>query len=99
MPKATAGASGVSVCARAGVAQDPRPPSVYTDESPSVFAECDGRLREILLQYVPSLAEELEPTYDDLFDALPVDVDVQVLCPTQESAALFNEYWGNAGAR
>jgi uncharacterized protein YebE (UPF0316 family) len=65
-------------------------------DGPGVPADCDGRLHEILLQYVPDLAAELEPTYDDLFSALPTDVRVQVVCPNDRTASAFDARWGMA---
>jgi len=68
---------------------------VRATDTPSVLTDCNGALREIALHYVPSLADELEAAYDDLFDALPTDVDVQVICPSSAAADAFSERWGN----
>ncbi|KPL08654.1 hypothetical protein AMJ85_08250, partial [candidate division BRC1 bacterium SM23_51] len=52
---------------------------------PHVLADCHGALREIALHYVPNFAEELTCTYDDLFAALPIDVQVRVICSSSEA--------------
>lgn len=63
---------------------------------PHVLADCHGALREIALHYVPNFAEELASTYDDLFAALPIDVQVQVICSSSEAVEAFKAHWGAA---
>jgi len=63
---------------------------------PHVLADCHGALREIALHYVPNFAEELTCTYDDLFAALPIDVQVRVICSSSEAVEAFEARWGAA---
>lgn len=59
----------------------------------SVIPDTHGAIAEILLHYDPDVALELEPVYRDLFEALPDNVRVTVLCPTAAAADDFISSW------
>jgi uncharacterized protein YebE (UPF0316 family) len=62
----------------------------------AVLSDTDGALHEIVLHYTDEYAEDLQNLYDALFDALPVDVRLRVVCPSAERALRFDQNWGNA---
>lgn len=89
-------ALGVGFSWSVGLAEEGATTRLSFRDGPGVPSDCDGRLQEILLQYVPNLAAELEPTYDDLFENLPIDVQVKVVCPNDSAATAFDARWGMA---
>src|SRR3989442_9468004 len=55
----------------------PQPPG-------AMISECDGALREIVIQYVPG-AENVVPVYRDFLPMLSPDVAVDVVCPDADA--------------
>ncbi len=53
-----------------------------------VLSDCDGALREIVIQYVPRAAPIVQTTYAQFLRQLPEDVVVHVVCP---DIAAFND--------
>lgn len=49
-----------------------------------MLSECDGSIREIVIQYVAG-ADMVVPVYRDFLSQLPADVQVDVVCPDQTS--------------
>ncbi|MBN1341034.1 MAG: agmatine deiminase family protein [Phycisphaerae bacterium] len=67
-----------------------------------VIADTGGPIAEIVLHYVPESSDLLTLSYHDLFDSLPPDVHVMVLCPSEDGADQFIADWGDparAGGR
>jgi len=59
----------------------------------SVVPDTTGAIAEVLLQYDPDLASELAPVYSDFLEALPSEVQVTVVCPSEWAAQDFAETW------
>ncbi|MHC4695481.1 MAG: hypothetical protein ACYTFA_01920 [Planctomycetota bacterium] len=85
-------ALGVLVAATAHAGDGMRLPSAGA----GVIPDAHGAVAEILLHYVPDLAEELEPLYEGLFRELPLDVRLKVLCPTAKDTHEFADKCGPA---
>ncbi len=60
-----------------------------------ILSECDGHLRELIMQYEPSAKEIAATTYREFLQALDADVTVHALCPTQ---AAFDDLIAQVGA-
>jgi N-dimethylarginine dimethylaminohydrolase len=58
-----------------------------------VVPDTTGTIAEVLLQYDPDVSTELEPVYRDFLEALPSDVQVTVVCPSEWAAQDFTETW------
>jgi N-dimethylarginine dimethylaminohydrolase len=58
-----------------------------------VIPDTVGTIAEVLLHYDPDLSPELEPVLSDFFGALPRDVQVTVICPSEWAAQEFIEVW------
>jgi len=58
-----------------------------------VLPDTYGRIAEVLLQYRPDLARRTDPVYRDLFQSLPRDVAVNVLCSSVDDLADFESHW------
>ena len=54
----------------------------------AILSDCDGAIRELVIQYVPAAAEIVAPVYREFLGALPADVTVHVVCP---DAAAFED--------
>ena len=67
-----------------------------------VLPDCNGTIAEVTLHYLYEELDRLAPTYQDLMLALPPDVDLRVLCPSDVAVADFVEQWSadaSAGGR
>ncbi len=76
---------------------DPAPSLVRV--AGGVLPDSYGRIAEILLQYRADLARRTDPVYRDLFQSLPRDVAVNVLCSSDEDRRSFEWYWLEAARR
>ena len=65
-----------------------RPPTGW------ILSDCDGPIRELVIQYVPSGAAVVSPVYKQFLAYLPADVKVHVVCPDQ---AAFDDLRGRVG--
>ncbi len=54
-----------------------------------ILSECDGHLRELVIQYEPSAKPVVAATYRDLLEAFDRDITVHVVCP---NVADFQEF-------
>lgn len=68
--------------------RQPAPPSG------AILSECDGHLRELVIQYEPSAREIVATPYRDFLGALGGDITVDIVCP---SHAAFDELVAFAG--
>jgi len=71
-------------------------------EPAGVIPDTGGPIAEIVLHFTLEKASELEPAYYDLFNALPADVSLQIICPSSADAEGFLLRWGpeaSAGGR
>jgi hypothetical protein len=59
-----------------------------------VLSECDGRMREVVVQYEPSSREVVAAAYRDFLGALDADVTVRVVCPDRPA---FDDFLSLAG--
>jgi hypothetical protein len=69
-----AGAS--AILAFVDPARGPRP-------SGPILSECDGRIRELVIQYDPAAKDMVAPVYREFLAALDTDVMVHVLCSSR----------------
>lgn len=65
-------------------------------EPAGVIPDTGGPISRLALHYVLFSAADLAPTYADLFQALPPDVALQILCPSAEDVDEFWLRWGSA---
>jgi N-dimethylarginine dimethylaminohydrolase len=63
-----------------------------------VVQDTGGTIAEVVIHYLSSMDAELEPVYLDLFAALGPGVHLQVLCPSEEDADLFEATWEDLAA-
>jgi hypothetical protein len=54
-----------------------------------ILSECDGHLRELVLQYEPAARAIVAPVYHDFLRALDRDVSVHLVCPDR---AAFDDF-------
>ena len=66
-----------------------------TADSGPILSECDGRMRELVVQYEPSAREVVAAVYHDFLGALDPDVTVHVVCPDQ---AAYEDFISLAGS-
>lgn len=59
-----------------------------------ILSECDGHLRELVLQYVPAAKPIVAPVYRDFLRALDGDVSVHLVCPDR---AAFEDFVAAVG--
>ena len=59
-----------------------------------ILSECDGHLRELVLQYEPSAKAICAPVYRDFLTALDPDVIVHILCPDRKA---FDDFTATVG--
>ncbi|MGD1083765.1 MAG: hypothetical protein ABSA47_03330 [Verrucomicrobiota bacterium] len=59
-----------------------------------ILSECDGRMRELVVQYEPSAKEVVAAVYRDFLGALEPDVTVHVVCPDRPA---FEDFVSLAG--
>jgi hypothetical protein len=59
-----------------------------------ILSECDGHLRELVLQYEPAAKAVVAPVYHDFLCALDRDVSVHFVCPDR---AAFDEFVAAVG--
>src|ERR1039458_3259638 len=59
-----------------------------------ILSECDGRMRELVVQYEPSAREVVAAVYRDFLGALDPDVTVHVVCPDRPA---FEDFVSVAG--
>jgi hypothetical protein len=59
-----------------------------------ILSECDGRMRELVVQYEPSAREVVAAVYRDFLGALDPDVTVHVVCPDRPA---FEDFVSLAG--
>lgn len=52
-----------------------------------ILSECDGHLRELVIQYEPGSKSVVAATYRDFLSALEADVTVHVVCPDRAAFA------------
>jgi hypothetical protein len=60
----------------------------------ALLSDCDGRLKELVVHYVPEAGAAVLPTYSDLFGHLPADVNVHVVCPDRQA---YDDLLGRLG--
>jgi hypothetical protein len=93
-PRSASVAAALAVICTCAVGRSASGPSEGAVGRPAVLSDAGGAIREVVLHYVPGFAEELGCLYEDLFAALPVEVAVQVICPSAEDAEAFVFGWG-----
>lgn len=81
-------AIGIGILNLAGGGRRPAPPAG------AILSECDGHLRELVIQYEPSGREIVATPYRDFLGALGSDITVDVVCPNR---AAFDELVSFAG--
>ena len=59
-----------------------------------ILSECDGHLRELVLQYEPAAKDIVAPVYRDFLGALDRDVNVHLVCPDR---AAFDDFLAAVG--
>jgi hypothetical protein len=59
-----------------------------------ILPECDGHLREVVLQYEPAAKDIVAPVYRDFLRALDRDVSVHLVCPDR---AAFDDFVAAVG--
>lgn len=64
------------------------------EDHAAVIPDTGGPIAELVLHYIPDSADLLVPSYRDLFRALPPDVGIQILCPSEEASEDFIANWG-----
>ena len=64
-------------------------PERRTAPSGPILSECDGHLRELVLQYEPGARDIVTPVYRDFLRALGPDVRVHLACPDHAAFADF----------
>jgi hypothetical protein len=62
-------------------------------------ADCAGRLEELVIHYISEAAPVVGGTYRDFLQALPADVAVWVICPSEADFADLAQRVGTAGCR
>jgi len=63
-------------------------------EKEVAISDTQGAIAAVRLHYDPKVDLELQSLYFDLFEKLPHDVRVTVLCPDRTSARRFQTMWG-----
>ena len=63
--------------------------------SGAILSECDGRIRELAIQYEPSAKEIVTSAYRDFIRALDAEITVHVVCP---DLAAFSELASAVGS-
>ena len=79
---------GAAVLALVGSPERRLPPSG------PILSECDGHLRELVLQYEPGAKGIVAPVYREFLSALDSDVSVHVVCPDR---AAFEDFLATVG--
>jgi hypothetical protein len=64
-------------------------------EAGPLLSDCDGALRELVIQYVPAAGPSVEGTHRSFLSQLPTDVKVHVVCPGR---AAFDDLRRRVGA-
>jgi hypothetical protein len=64
-------------------------PQIRPAPSGPILSECDGHLRELVIQYEPSARTIVAAAYHDFLDALESDVTVHVVCSNR---AAFDDF-------
>ena len=64
-----------------------------------ILSECDGRMREVVVQYEPSAREVVAAVYRDFLGALDPDVIVHVVCPDRPAFEDFVSLTGRIRCR
>ena len=64
-----------------------------------ILSECDGHLRELVLQYEPSAKEICAPVYRDFLAALDPEVLVHLLCPDRKALDDFTTTVGRVNCK
>jgi hypothetical protein len=59
-----------------------------------ILSECDGHLRELVLQYEPAAKDIVTPVYRDFLRALDPDVSIRLVCPDR---AAFDDFVAAVG--
>src|SRR5436190_4934849 len=78
---------GLTIAAVVLAFQQPRQRTMAAPSGP-MLSECDGTLREIVIQYVAG-ADAVVPVYREFLRQLPTDVVLRVMCPDR---AAFDEF-------
>jgi hypothetical protein len=86
-------AAGLVILALVGGAGRGRPPAG------PILSECDGHLRELVIQYERSAKEIVTTTYREFLGALDADVTVRVVCPDQAAYDELNTAVGPVKCR
>jgi hypothetical protein len=70
--------------------------SLPRDDPPAgpILSDCDGQVRELVIQYVPAAAAIVSPVYRQFLAHLPADVTVHVVCPDR---AAFDDLQARVG--
>ena len=64
-----------------------------------ILSECDGHLRELVLQYEPAAKNIVVPVYRDFLRALDPDVRIHLVCPDRAAFDDFLATIGDVGCR
>ena len=64
-----------------------------------VLSDCDGALREVVIQYVASAGDIVSPACSQFLRQLPADITVRVVCPSAEDFADFQARVGDVAPR
>jgi hypothetical protein len=64
-----------------------------------ILSECDGRMRELVVQYEPSAKEVVAAVYRDFLGALDPEVTVHVVCPDRPAFEDFVSLLGQVRCR
>lgn len=59
-----------------------KPPPRWPEAGP-LLSDCDGQMRELVIQYTARSAKIAAPTYAAFLPLLPADVTVRVVCPAR----------------
>ncbi len=65
----------------------------------SVLSDCDGAIKQLVIQYVPEAASIVEAAYQQFLGALPADVSVIVVCPDNAAFEDFRSRVGDVSCR
>jgi hypothetical protein len=64
-----------------------------------VLSDCDGAIRELVIQYVPEAAPIVETAYREFLGQLPPEVTVHVVCPDRAAFDDLLERLGDVACR
>lgn len=80
----------------ASALEGPDPQSFPLLDGARALPDTQGAIAQVLLHYDLTMQDHLGPAYRDLFEALPQDVRLQVICSSFEAVVDFLADWGEA---